>query len=214
MTQAHIAMGLGGTILESPMGETAESTSHLLLSRRVNHLAVHAGSSPRLLAHWISAIQHMARRTPHGIPLSLTIDARTIDSDGPPEPHRSPLTDLGFPQVAALVVAGHAHDSTAGTLDDIIRLEQQSAGVNVVNVPRPRRGDHSNSAMRVRGIVHALADGADQFMGSDTLYALEEALTSGHVSESRIDESVRRILCVKFALGLFDQQVSTDEHPL
>ncbi|MFN2318852.1 MAG: glycoside hydrolase family 3 protein [Dermatophilaceae bacterium] len=49
-----------------------------------------------------------------------------------------------------------------------------------------------------------LAAGADQFGGEECVDILVELVTQGRVSESRIDESVRRLLRVKFELGLFD----------
>jgi len=46
--------------------------------------------------------------------------------------------------------------------------------------------------------------GADQFGGEECVELLLELVRSGRVSEQRIDESARRLLRVKFALGLFD----------
>ncbi len=50
----------------------------------------------------------------------------------------------------------------------------------------------------------ALAAGVDQFGGQESPHHLVELVRSGAVKEARIDESVRRILTVKFKLGLFD----------
>ncbi len=49
-----------------------------------------------------------------------------------------------------------------------------------------------------------LAAGADQFGGEECVDVLVDLVTHGRVSEARIDESVRRLLRVKFELGLFD----------
>src|SRR5690606_31362363 len=49
-----------------------------------------------------------------------------------------------------------------------------------------------------------LAAGADQFGGEECVDLLIDLVTLGRVSEARIDESVRRLLRVKFELGLFD----------
>jgi beta-glucosidase-like glycosyl hydrolase len=49
-----------------------------------------------------------------------------------------------------------------------------------------------------------LAAGADQFGGEECVHVLIDLVTSGRVGEARIDESVRRLLRVKFELGLFD----------
>jgi beta-glucosidase-like glycosyl hydrolase len=49
-----------------------------------------------------------------------------------------------------------------------------------------------------------LAAGADQFGGEECVDVLVDLVTHGRVSEARVDESVRRLLEVKFRLGLFD----------
>ncbi len=50
----------------------------------------------------------------------------------------------------------------------------------------------------------AIGAGVDQFGGQESPHHLVELVRSGKVTEGRIDESVRRILAVKFKLGLFD----------
>lgn len=50
----------------------------------------------------------------------------------------------------------------------------------------------------------AIDAGADQFGGEDRPDMLVELVTSGRVSEQRIDDSVRRLLREKFRLGLFE----------
>nr|MBA2696930.1 glycoside hydrolase family 3 protein [Actinomycetota bacterium] len=49
-----------------------------------------------------------------------------------------------------------------------------------------------------------LAAGADQFGGEEEVGLLLDLVAQGRVSEDRIDASVRRLLRVKFQLGLFD----------
>lgn len=46
--------------------------------------------------------------------------------------------------------------------------------------------------------------GADQFGGEECVDVLLDLVRAGRVSEDRIDESARRLLLVKFSLGLFD----------
>jgi beta-glucosidase len=53
-------------------------------------------------------------------------------------------------------------------------------------------------------IVLAINAGVDQFGGNNNTRQLLSALENGKLSEDRIDESVRRLLKVKFVLGLFD----------
>jgi beta-glucosidase len=53
-------------------------------------------------------------------------------------------------------------------------------------------------------ITKALDAGVDQFGGDMEVKKLLELIDEGLVSESRVDESARRILRAKFAMGLFD----------
>ena len=60
-------------------------------------------------------------------------------------------------------------------------------------------------ALPKRGrFVKAVGAGVDQFGGTEDAPVLVEAVRAGELAESRIDESVRRILEQKFALGLFE----------
>lgn len=56
----------------------------------------------------------------------------------------------------------------------------------------------------VERMAKILDAGADQFGGEECVELLLELVRSGRVSEQRIDASARRLLRVKFALGLFD----------
>ena len=60
-------------------------------------------------------------------------------------------------------------------------------------------------ALPKRGrFVKAVGAGVDQFGGTEDAPMLVEAVRAGELAESRLDESVRRILEQKFALGLFE----------
>jgi beta-glucosidase len=61
--------------------------------------------------------------------------------------------------------------------------------------------EHLSHAQR---ILKALNAGVDQFGGESCPEVIVELVRGGHVSEARIDESVRRLLRDKFRLGLFD----------
>jgi len=52
--------------------------------------------------------------------------------------------------------------------------------------------------------VRAVQAGVDQFGGSEEATTLVEAVSSGELSEARLDSSVQRVLIQKFALGLFE----------
>ncbi|WP_144832732.1 glycoside hydrolase family 3 protein [Microbacterium sp. BH-3-3-3] len=61
--------------------------------------------------------------------------------------------------------------------------------------------EHLTAVERMEKILDA---GSDQFGGEECVEMLLELVRAGRVSEQRIDESVRRLLRVKFELGLFD----------
>jgi beta-glucosidase len=61
--------------------------------------------------------------------------------------------------------------------------------------------EHLSGIERVRKIVEA---GCDQLGGENCAHLLVELVRSGKIPEARLDESVRRLLRLKFQLGLFD----------
>ena len=61
--------------------------------------------------------------------------------------------------------------------------------------------EHLDPHGRMELILHA---GCDQFGGEECVDLLLELVRDGRVTEARIDESARRLLLVKFQLGLFD----------
>jgi beta-glucosidase-like glycosyl hydrolase len=61
--------------------------------------------------------------------------------------------------------------------------------------------EHLDPHGRMELILHA---GADQFGGEECVDILLDLVQQGRVSEDRVDESARRLLAVKFRLGLFD----------
>ncbi|MCE7925522.1 MAG: glycoside hydrolase family 3 protein [Haliscomenobacteraceae bacterium CHB4] len=69
--------------------------------------------------------------------------------------------------------------------------------------------EHLSREERVQKIIEA---GCDQFGGENCPELVANLVKSGKVSESRIDESIRRLLRQKFVLGLFDHPfVEVDE---
>jgi len=61
--------------------------------------------------------------------------------------------------------------------------------------------EHLSEAERVR---KALEAGVDQFGGESCAHHIVALVRAGRISEERIDQSVRRLLRLKFQLGLFD----------
>lgn len=60
-------------------------------------------------------------------------------------------------------------------------------------------------------MLRILEAGADQFGGEECVDLLLGLVRAGRVSEERIDESARRLLAVKFRLGLFDDPYVDEE---
>jgi beta-glucosidase len=76
--------------------------------------------------------------------------------------------------------------------------------VEIMGLPFPARAwgvEHLTPLDRMERIFEA---GADQFGGEERTDLVLDLVSSGRVPESRIDEAVRRLLLVKFQLGLFD----------
>ncbi|MGQ3046511.1 MAG: glycoside hydrolase family 3 N-terminal domain-containing protein [Niveispirillum sp.] len=65
---------------------------------------------------------------------------------------------------------------------------------------------------REERFAKAVAAGIDQFGGVDDPAPLLAAVRTGRVSESRLDASVRRIMVLKFQLGLFDHPYVDPAH--
>ncbi len=84
--------------------------------------------------------------------------------------------------------------------------------VEIAGRPFPARAwgvEHLPPVERLARIVDA---GADQLGGESRTDLVLELVQSGRVSEARLDEAARRILLVKFQLGLFDDPyVDEDE---
>ena len=68
--------------------------------------------------------------------------------------------------------------------------------------------EHLDPHGRMELILHA---GADQFGGEECVEILLDLVNEGRVGEERIDESARRLLAVKFRLGLFDDPYVDEE---
>ena len=69
--------------------------------------------------------------------------------------------------------------------------------------------EHADARTRVKKILDA---GADQLGGEKCPEIVVDLVESGEIAEQRIDESVRRLLRVKFALGLFDDPFLDLDH--
>ncbi len=85
-------------------------------------------------------------------------------------------------------------------------------GTVVSGKPLPARAWGVEHLSRLDRVVKVVEAGADQFGGESCTDLMVEAVAAGRISEHRIDASARRLLLVKFQLGLFDDPyVDEDE---
>ena len=71
-----IEIGPDGTVLEEPGAISKSPTSEVILDRAMNHFNVHRIEDARAAARWNNAIQRLAEKTPHGIPVTISTDPR------------------------------------------------------------------------------------------------------------------------------------------
>lgn len=125
----------------------------------------------------------------YGMPVGLVIDGEAIEQVG--FAYNEQITTgllrerLGFEGVVVsdweLIMDNHVGDQV---------LPARAWGV-----------EHLDAHGRMERLLEA---GVDQFGGEECVEVLLDLVDQGRVSERRIDESVRRLLAVKFRLGLFD----------
>ena len=125
----------------------------------------------------------------YGMPIGLEVDGEPIEEVG-----------FGYNQqiVSGLLRKQLGYDGVVVT--DWELVNDNHVGDQVL----PARAwgvEHLDPPGRMERILSA---GADQFGGEECVEILLDLVSSGRVSESRIDESARRLLAVKFRLGLFD----------
>jgi beta-glucosidase len=125
----------------------------------------------------------------YGMPIALEIDGE-------------PIEEVGF---------GYNRQVVTGLLrerlgyDGVVVTDWELVNDNHVGdqvLPARAWGvEHLDPPGRMEKIIDA---GADQFGGEECVEILLDLVAQGRVSEARIDESARRLLAVKFQLGLFD----------
>ncbi|GAA2167067.1 glycoside hydrolase family 3 protein [Pedococcus bigeumensis] len=125
----------------------------------------------------------------YGMPIALEIDGEKIE-------------EVGFGYNKQIVTG-----LLRGTLgyDGVVVTDWELVNDNHVGdqvLPARAWGvEHLDPAARMELILEA---GADQFGGEECVELLLDLIAQGRVTEERVDESARRLLAVKFRLGLFD----------
>ncbi len=125
----------------------------------------------------------------YGMPVGLEIDGAAIE-------------EVGFGYNRAVIT-----DLLRGTLgyDGVVLTDWELVNDNHVGdqvLPARAWGvEYLDPPARLELILTA---GADQFGGEECVELLLDLVAEGRVTHARIDESARRLLAVKFRLGLFD----------
>lgn len=126
----------------------------------------------------------------YGMPIGLVVDGKAIE-------------EVGFAFNRQIV--GGLLRGTLG-FDGVVVTDWELINDNWVGgqvLPARAWGvEQLDAPTRMELIVHA---GADQFGGEECVDVLLDLVARGRISEARIDESVGRLLTVKFQLGLFEQ---------
>ena len=76
MFQTVIEIGPDGSLLETPGAISKSPTTEVVLGKNMSHFNVHAIRTAREGARWNNALQRLAERTPHGIPVTISTDPR------------------------------------------------------------------------------------------------------------------------------------------
>ncbi|BAJ75819.1 beta-glucosidase-related glycosidase [Microbacterium testaceum StLB037] len=76
MFHTVIESGADGSLVETTGALSKSPTSTVVLDKRMNHFNVHGLGSPRDAARWANALQALAARTEHGIPVTISTDPR------------------------------------------------------------------------------------------------------------------------------------------
>jgi beta-glucosidase-like glycosyl hydrolase len=71
---------------------------------------------------------------------------------------------------------------------------------------------HQFGATNSERVLKALEAGVDQFGGESCPEYVVELVKAGKISEARLDVSLRRLLRLKFQLGLFDNPFVDESH--
>ncbi len=76
MFHTVIEAGVDGALLEAPGTISKSPTSTVILGKLMSHFNVHHLGDARSAATWANAVQGLAERTPHGIPVTISSDPR------------------------------------------------------------------------------------------------------------------------------------------
>ncbi|MGI8456706.1 MAG: glycoside hydrolase family 3 protein [Propionibacteriaceae bacterium] len=129
----------------------------------------------------------------YGLPVGLELDL----GNGP-----EAVEEVGF-GFNAQIITGLLRDQLG--YDGVVLSDWGLVtDVEAMGLPFPARAWGVEYLDRMARVERLLAAGVDQLGGEECVDLVLELVAERRVSETRVDESVRRLLRVKFALGLFD----------
>jgi beta-glucosidase len=146
--------------------------------------ADHLSPFPPVLAAGVAAVMPY-----YGMPVDLVVDGEPIEQVG-----------FGYNRQVVTGMLRERLGYEGVVLTDWELVNDNHVGDQVL----PARSwgvEHLDPHGRMELILHA---GCDQFGGEECVDVLLDLVRDGRVAESRVDESARRLLLVKFRLGLFD----------
>lgn len=146
--------------------------------------AEHLEPFPPLIEAGVAAVMPY-----YGMPIGLTVDGEAIEEVG-----------FGFNKQ---VVTGMLREQLG--YDGVIVADWELVNDNHVgDQVLPARAWGVEHLTPIERLERILVAGADQFGGEECTELLLELVADGQVTEDRVDASARRLLTVKFQLGLFD----------
>lgn len=152
----------------------------------------HLSPFPPVIAAGVAAVMPY-----YGMPVDLVVDGERIDEVG-----------FGYNRQ---VVTGMLRERLG--YDGVVLTDWELVNDNHVGdqvLPARSWGvEHLDPLGRMELILQA---GCDQFGGEECVEVLHELVRTGRVSEARVEESARRLLAVKFRLGLFDHPYVDEDH--
>ena len=83
MFQTMIGMNQDGTLAEEPSPFNPQTTSAMVLGKKMNHFNVMFAIPPALMAEWHNRLQKLAEGTRLGIPVTISSDPRHAFSSNP-----------------------------------------------------------------------------------------------------------------------------------
>ena len=125
----------------------------------------------------------------YGVPMGLELDGEAV-----------PEVAMGFNRriVTGLLREELGYDGVVVTDWGLV------TDVEILGRPFPARAWGLEDQPPVERLARIFDAGADQVGGEERTDLVLELVASGRVPEARLDEAVRRLLLVKFRLGLFD----------